>query len=227
MATVVQIRLSLSNSFLIVGERPILVDTGSPKDGDKLLKNLVKHGVQGRDLALILHTHGHSDHCGSTKHLKEATSAPTAIHLADAAVMDNGQNQATKPTCLTGKLVHCLVDDTFPAVRPDILVPDEMSLKGFGVDGKLVFTPGHTAGSISILLTTGEAIVGDLLMGGFLSGMFRSGKPGYPYYADDLGQIRASVNKLLDLGVTRFFVGHGGPLKAELVREWLGRVGGS
>ena len=227
MATVIQIRLSLSNSFLVLGERPILVDTGSPKDGDKLLRNLADHGVHGRDLALIVHTHGHSDHCGSTKQLKEATSAPTAIHPADAAVMDIGQNQATKPTCLTAKLLHCLVDDTFPAVRPDILLPDELDMKAFGVDGKVVYTPGHTAGSISVLLSTGEAIVGDLLMGGWLGGMLRSGRPGYPYYADDLDQIGASVKKLLDLGATKFFVGHGGPLDAGRVREWLGRAGGA
>ena len=58
VATVIQVRLSLSNSFLVVGERPILVDTGSPKDGKKLLEKLAQYGVQ--DLALILHTHGHS-----------------------------------------------------------------------------------------------------------------------------------------------------------------------
>ncbi len=226
MATIIQFRLSLSNSFLILGERPILVDTGSPKDGDRLLKNLANHGVQGRDLALILHTHGHSDHCGSTRQLKEATSAPTAIHPADAAVMEEGQNQATKPTCLMAKLLHLLLDDKFPSVRPDIQIPDEMALQGFGVDGKLVFTPGHTRGSISVLLSTGEAIVGDLLMGGWLGGMFRSGQPGYPYYADDLGQIRASVKRLLELGATQFFVGHGGPLFAGRVAKWLERVGG-
>jgi hydroxyacylglutathione hydrolase len=223
VATVIQIRLSLSNSFLVLGERPLLIDTGSPKDGSKLLENLAKHGVQ--DLALILHSHGHSDHCGSTRQLKEATSAPTAIHPADAAVMDSGQNQATKPTCLMAKFLHWFVDDRFPAVRPDIVLPDEMSLLGFGVDGKVVFTPGHTAGSVSVLLSTGEAIVGDLLMGGWLGGMFRSGQPGYPYFADDLGQIRASVRKLLDRGATKFFVGHGGPLDAERVGAWLGRVG--
>lgn len=225
MTTVVQIRLSLSNSFLILGERPVLVDTGSPKDGDKLLKNLANYGVQGRGLALILHTHGHSDHCGSTRQLKEATSAPTAIHPADAAVMETGRNQATKPTTVGAKLLHGLVKDEFPPVRPDILLPDEMSLQGFGVDGMVLYTPGHTKGSVSVLLSTGEAIVGDLLMGGWLGGMFRSGQPGYPYYADDLGQIRASVKTLLDLGATKFFVGHGGPLEAGRVRSWLERVG--
>ena len=227
MATVIQIRLSLSNSFLVLSERPILVDSGSPKDGDRILRNLANHGVHGRDLSLLLHTHGHSDHCGSTRQLKKATSAPTAIHPADAAVMENGQNQATKPTCLTAKLLHCLVDDQFPPVRPDILLPDEMSLQGFGIDGKIVHTPGHTAGSISVLLSSGEAIVGDLLMGGWLGGMLRSGLPGYPYYADDLGQIGASVKKLLDLGATKFFVGHGGPLDAGRVIAWLERVGGN
>jgi hydroxyacylglutathione hydrolase len=223
VATVIQIRLSLSNSFLVVGERAILVDTGSPKDGKKLLRKLAQHGVQ--DLALILHTHGHSDHCGSTRQLKEATSAPTAIHPADAAVMENGRNQATRLTSRRAKLLHWLVNDEFPAVRPDILLPDKMSLQAFGVDGKVAYALGHTAGSISVLLSTGEAIVGDLLMGGWLGGMFRSGQPGYPYYADDLGQIRASVKTLLELGATKFFVGHGGPLEAGRVRSWLERAG--
>jgi glyoxylase-like metal-dependent hydrolase (beta-lactamase superfamily II) len=54
--------------------------------------------------------------------------------------------------------------------------------------------------------------------------MLRSGRPGYPYYADDLGQIRASVKKLLDLGATKFCVGHGGPLDAGRVGAWLDRV---
>lgn len=224
MTTVIQFRLSLSNSFLILGERPVLVDTGSPKDGKKLLRRLAQHGVQ--DLALILHTHGHSDHCGSTKQLKKTTSAPTAIHPADAAVMENGRNQASKPTSRRAKLLHWLVNDEFPSVRPDILLPDRISLQGFGVDGKVVYTSGHTKGSISVLLSTREAVVGDLLMGGWLGGMFRSGQPGYPYYADDLGQIRASVKMLLDLGATKFFVGHGGPLEAGRVRAWLERVGG-
>ena len=69
MTKVIQIRLSLSNSLLILGERPILVDTGSPKDGKKLLRKLAQHGVQ--DLALILHAHGHKKlpDLGATKFL--------------------------------------------------------------------------------------------------------------------------------------------------------------
>ena len=96
MATVIQIRLSLSNSFLVLGERPILVDTGSPKDGDNLLRKLADHGVQDSGPA--------SPHPRTFRSLRQhqategSHSAPTAIHPADAAVMENGRNQATKPT---------------------------------------------------------------------------------------------------------------------------------
>jgi glyoxylase-like metal-dependent hydrolase (beta-lactamase superfamily II) len=226
VTTIHQIRLSISNAFLIQGDRTVIVDTGSPKDGDKLLAALGKHGVQRNDLSMILLTHGHSDHCGSTRQLVEATSAPTAIHPSDAAALEDGQNPTTQPTCLTAKLLHWLVDDKFPGIRPDILLPDDMDLQGLGIDGKVVHTPGHTAGSVSLVLASGQAIVGDLLMGGWLGGMLRSGRPGYPYYADDLGQLRGSMVRLLDMGVKRFHVGHGGPIEAERVKEWLGRVGG-
>ena len=223
VASIVQIRLSISNAFLVKGERPILVDTGSPRDGDRILAALAREGVRGHELALILHTHGHSDHCGSTRQLKDATSAPTAIHPADAAAMDDGRNQTTKPTCLMAKLLHWLTDDEFPSIRPDILLPDEMDLQPFGVDARVVATPGHTAGSVSVLLGNGEAVVGDMLMGGWLGGLLRSGRPDYPYYADDLAQLRASVSRVLELGATRFYAGHGGPMDSDRVRAWLER----
>ena len=148
-------------------------------------------------------------------------TAPTAIHSGDASALENGLNPSTRPTCLTAKLLHWLVDPEFPSVRPDILLPDDMELDGFGVDGKVAYTPGHTAGSVSVVLASGEAIVGDLLMGGWLGGLIRSRQPGYPYYADDIGQLRASVAKLLKLGATTFYVGHGGPIDSARVRMWL------
>jgi hydroxyacylglutathione hydrolase len=61
---IVPIRLSISNAFLVRGERPVLIDTGCPGDTDTLLRALAKEGVAVRDLSLILHTHGHRDHAG-------------------------------------------------------------------------------------------------------------------------------------------------------------------
>jgi hydroxyacylglutathione hydrolase len=50
----------------------------------------------------------------------------------------------------------------FDEVEPEILVDEEMDLLEFGVNGRIVHTPGHTSGSISLLLDSGEAFVGDL-----------------------------------------------------------------
>jgi glyoxylase-like metal-dependent hydrolase (beta-lactamase superfamily II) len=43
-----------------------------------------------------------------------------------------------------------------------------LGLSAFGIEGTVIPTPGHTEGSISVILPRGEAIAGDLLMGGFL-----------------------------------------------------------
>ncbi len=223
MTSIVPIRLSLSNAYLVRGERAILVDTGSAKDGERILATLRRQGVPDRKLALIVHTHGHGDHCGSTRQLQEVTSAPTAVHQGDAEMLTSGQNRATIARNLTARLLPWLVDASFPPVRPDIIFQGELNLQPFGIAGRIVPTPGHTAGSISVVLDSGEAIVGDLLMGGYLGGILGAGRPNYPYFADDPGQLLASVKELLALGVRRLYVGHGGPLSAERVRCWLAR----
>jgi hydroxyacylglutathione hydrolase len=190
-AKVVCIPLRISNAFLVQGDRPILIDTGSPKDPEAILGFLKEQNVRVEDLALILHTHGHQDHCGSTAELKARTSAPTAIHSLDAFMPRQGHNGPVKPLSLFARLLMSFVDRPFPAFEADILINEEISLKAYGVDGQIVFTPGHTAGSISVVLDSGEAVVGDLLMGGYLGGAICPGRPGCPYVADDLVQCHS------------------------------------
>ena len=69
MTTVHKIKLKISNCYLIEGDGKILVDTGSPGEAKTIIRELKKRNVELRDLSLILHTHGHSDHCGSTTEL--------------------------------------------------------------------------------------------------------------------------------------------------------------
>jgi glyoxylase-like metal-dependent hydrolase (beta-lactamase superfamily II) len=89
-------------------------------------------------------------------------------------------------------------------------------------------TPGHTAGSISLILPNGEAVVGDLLMGGFLGGLVRRGVPNVAYFQDDEREAQRSLRAVLATGARKLYVGHGGPLSAERIvtRFGLGRAGG-
>jgi glyoxylase-like metal-dependent hydrolase (beta-lactamase superfamily II) len=209
---IVPIRLSISNAFLVKGERPVLIDTGCPGDADRLVRALAEEGVAVRDLSLILHTHGHRDHAGGTRRLKGMTAAPAAVHPADADMLRRGANRRLTPTNLTGRLIRPFVDRPFPAVEPDLALDDGMDLRRYGLAGKVVATPGHTAGSVSVLLDGGEAVAGDLLVGGYLGGLLAPHAPGYPYFVEDMAALRDSIRKLLAHSPSRVYVGHGGPL---------------
>lgn len=219
MTQVTKIRLSLSNAYLVHGERAILVDSGSPGESQAIRKALVQAGVDVSSLSLLLHTHGHSDHAGSTAELRRLSGAPVAIHAADAAMLRGGRNGPLPPTRLEARMIKRFVDKPFPAVEPDLVFDQELDLAPYGVDGRVVMTPGHTAGSVSVLLASGEAIVGDVLMGGFMGGAFQAGKPNLHYFVQDASQLRQSLAFLLAQPLHTLYVGHGGPLAMEAVRS--------
>jgi glyoxylase-like metal-dependent hydrolase (beta-lactamase superfamily II) len=166
---------------------------------------------------LILPTHGHWDHAGSVAELKSATGAKTAIHRADADLVRHGINGPLKPTNLTGRLILPFTNAAYPPFEPDLLIEDEIDLTEFGVAAHVLFTPGHTPGSLSVRTAEGEMIVGDLVMGGWFGGWLFPSRPGLHYYADDLTKLRDSVHKMLAAAPTVIHPGHGGPLDPHAV----------
>ena len=102
-----------------------------------------------------------------------------------------------------------------PPVTPDILIGEEMDLNKYGVDGKVIHTPGHTPGSLSVILPNGEFIVGDLIM----RGIFRFWQPNYPLFADDIRQLNKSLKLVLRNKPTKIYCTHGGPFDAKAVLQ--------
>ena len=82
----------------------------------------------------------------------------------------------------------------------------------------MVYTPGHTLGSTSVLLNSGEAFVGDLAMSAKVMRL----NPGMPIFAEDMDLVKASWKKLLDLGAKTIYPAHGKPFSAEVFRQQLG-----
>jgi hydroxyacylglutathione hydrolase len=219
MAQIIPIPLGITKAFLVKEEGAILIDTGSPNDEDRIIAALRKENVAPRDLKLIVQTHGHYDHCGSTRRLKNFTSAPVAIHRGDAHLLRKGVNDPLKPIKLAGQLIKLISNRPFEPAEPDLIIDQEMDLRAFGVGGKILFTPGHTAGSISVLLDGGRAIVGDLMVGGYFGGYLIPKRPGYHYFADDVAALRQSIKKVMDAGATEVFVAHGGPLERQTILD--------
>ena len=217
------IKLGFSNAYLIKGERSVLVDTGSPGEGKKILEALRSHGVAPADLALILHTHVHSDHVGSTAELLGHTDAPTAYHPADEPLMQQGNNGKLTGIGLRGRAMATFFSGSkFERFTPTFDLADGLRLDDYGIAATVLHTPGHTPGSVSLLFDTGEAVVGDVWMGGLVGGNLLSKRPNYHYFAEDKGQLEVSMGKLLAKKVTTLYVGHGGPLSTEVVRRRFG-----
>lgn len=214
---ITRIKLSFSNAYLVQDRHTVLVDTGMPGEERKILQAAAKAGIQAGDIRLILHTHGHVDHAGSTAALAKMLGLPTAVHRADEALLHAGRMNPLKPLRLEARMIRPLVDKPFPPSAPDLLVDETTDLAESGIEGRILGTPGHTAGSISLLLPNGEAIVGDVMMGGFIGGNLLGSRPNYHYFADDLTAVRQSIHALLAAGVKTFYVGHGGPLARDAV----------
>ena len=219
MTKIHTIKLKISNCFLVESTKKMLVDTGSPGEGNKIIHELKKLGVDLADIKLILHTHGHSDHCGSTAELIRYHKIPTAIHAGDRAMIENGKNGTIKTRGLFAKILKPIVDVPFPAFSADIFLNDYSDLCDFGINGKIHSTKGHTPGSISLVFDNQEAIIGDLLMGGYIGGTFSPHLPDYHYFIDDMDEVHRSILKILEFESDKFYVGHGGPLTRDRIEK--------
>ena len=161
----IRIKCAISNCYLLLGQRPVLVDTGAPGDLKRFLAALKASGVEPRDLALILLTHGHSNHAGCAAELRRRTGAQIALHAGDAQLVRTGRNGVIAVQDWLGRVLRPFVDEEFEAFEPDLVFKEGISLEPYGLRGRVLPTPGHTAGSVSIVLANGEALIGDVLRG--------------------------------------------------------------
>lgn len=219
-APIITIALPLANAFLVRGERWIIVDSGAPGDGAAIMRAVANHGLQPRDISLILLTHGHVDHFGSAAELRAATGAPIAVHAADLSILQTGRNPDDLATLgVEGRIFRPFLPWQTTPLEPDIVFDDSFDLAPYGVDARTLHTPGHSPGHSALLLPNGHLIAGDLLRGGFMGGRLRPNLPNLPFYAADRQQLHASLKHILTLPIHTIYVGHGGPLDAARVRE--------
>jgi len=208
---------------LIREEGLILVDAGSPNQGKRFLKALRDLSIDAEDISLILLTHGHWDHIGSANELKSLTDGKVAINQHEKDWVEQALKRLPPAISLGGKILAPIIKMSMPLVKfpgtsVDIVLEDtEFSLEPYGIHGKVLYTPGHSSGSMSLLLDTGEAFVGDLAMSGF---PLRTG-PGMPAFAEDIGALKESWRSLLTRGAKWIYPAHGKPFRAEVLERLL------
>jgi hydroxyacylglutathione hydrolase len=166
----------------------VVIDPGG--DEDEILEVLNHHQLQ---LKLIIDTHGHFDHVDANQPLKEATGAKIAIHEADAGMLAHPSAEAM---FFTGNRLRLS--------QPDILLKENDILTFGAYRLKVLHTPGHTPGGISLLLEDHPYVyVGDLLFAGSI------GRTDFPGGSLD-ALINAVKTKIFPLGDNyTVYPGHG------------------
>ncbi len=213
--------LGLARAYLLESNTGlVLIDAGAPGQEKRVLRLMRRLGR--RDLRLILITHAHLDHFGSAAALHQMTGAPIAIHQADAPAMLKGETRLGSVRG-RGKILHALLPilNRFykpPPTPAHLSIRDEFDLRPFGLEAVALHTPGHTPGSMSVLLENRHAFVGDLVS--------TTGKPhSQRFFATDWSQLFQSLQRIQQLEPAWIYPGHGSkPLDGSSFQALVSKV---
>jgi len=183
-----------------------LIDTSVSRLWNKLQRKLDKLGVNTIDYLML--THAHFDHAANANKIRKKYNSLVIIQKEEASYLVNGDNILPNGTNLfTRTIVNILGKRLFSKFRYepcqyDVLVDSCFDLKDLGFNGYLIHTPGHTIGSMSLIVDNEIAIVGDGMFGVFKGSAF-------PPYAQNPEQMVQSWGKLLDTNCSLFIPSHG------------------
>src|SRR2546423_8838305 len=134
-----------ATTTLLVDDRLVLVDTSADADAGKVLDYLSNIRVKPKDLSTIFITHTHPDHVGGLAAIKHSSPAKVAAHKieADFIARKRVYDGPSGPQSHPGTVVDVLLDD------------------GQNHDGlEVIFTPGHTSGTISPFDASHSLLIG-------------------------------------------------------------------
>ena len=179
----------MANCYIVGCEetnKAAVIDPGD--DADRILMTLAESKLT---VSCIINTHGHFDHVGANKRLKEVTGADLMIHELDAPMLSQLAASAGS--------MGLKADNSPP---PDRTLTDGDTITFGNITMTVLHTPGHTQGGIS-LFTEGHVFVGDTLFAGSIG---RTDLPGGSL-EELLSSIKTRLLSLDDALVV--FSGHG------------------
>ncbi len=164
-----------------------------PGDAAPVLDALAENGLA---CTHILLTHGHFDHIGGVKKLREKTCAMVCIHSADAEMLSSNR-----------KNLSVLTGDLLEPFEADRLLTDGDTIEAGGLRLAVLHTPGHSPGGVCYVVDGGNVIFcGDTV---FFEGAGRTDFPG----ASQSGLYRSIADRLfaLPLDDAVLYPGHDEP----------------
>ncbi|MBD3234293.1 MAG: MBL fold metallo-hydrolase [candidate division Zixibacteria bacterium] len=186
---ILEVGMYLANCYIIGCEKTrkgIIIDPGD--NGDFILSKIKKNNIEVEKVVL---THGHLDHIGAVEYLRDTLNARVCIHEADAEMLFSADKNLSQD-----------MPEPVETEPAEVLLKEGMFIE-FGEEKlKVLHTPGHTKGGIS-LVGDGVVFTGDAL---FLGSVGRTDLPGGDF-EELMNSIREKLFALPD--ETIVYSGHG------------------
>lgn len=195
-----------------------MVDGGSEANKEMFLSVCEKHGINPKDISLIILSHGHVDHYVNMATVKAITGAPLMMHKLAEDTVANAKRPTMYPRNELGEKIWAdtVDNDPVPVVYPaqaDIVVEGDVDLRPYGIDGMLKETKGHSDCSYSVFLNDGDVIVGDVILNCPMDNSIQ-----FAWFSNDVAALKNSIQLILKDAKT-IYSGHGGPFDAEQIKE--------
>ena len=181
-----------SNIYVITGEQPTIIDTGTGQNQSSVNK-AIQSITDPSTITQIILTHEHFDHVGGTRALIDQINKEATIisHSLSKQKIEQGKSMFAQ-----------MLGATMPKIKVDETV-EENDMIPIGDDSYLIIhTPGHTPGCICIYCKKTKTLFsGDTV---FSNGSF--GRTDFPGGSTD--QLIASIKRLSDLDIDNLYPGH-------------------
>jgi len=206
-----QMTLRYTNMYLIAEKSLTLIDTGFQGTAPHILDFIRKLGRSPEEIQTIILTHNHLDHTGGLEELRKATKAKVLAHRADVFIPEN---IIPYPA---GNVVGVLLRAPgLSSLRRKFVLDSrevDVALEGgemFETLGgmKIMPTPGHTPGSISLYFPTYKLLV----VGDALNKRGDNIRMPLKTVSSDLKTAAESIRLMASLDVEILSVGHGRPM---------------
>lgn len=220
---IIPIRAGAAHVFLVIqGKVFFLVDAGGKRYASKVAGAIKSRGLELSNLKFIFLTHTHFDHAGCAAELKIMTGTKIIVHQNEADYLRNGNHFIPSGTSFLTKTIAGMgrllgkAYSGFPSLEPDIVFNQSLSLDNFGVNARIIHTPGHTIGS-SCLIIENVLFAGDAL--------FNVRGNIFPPFANDIDLLLKSWELILRENVKWYYPAHGKRFSQdELLKEYLKRT---
>lgn len=186
-----------------------IVDSGMPGAARRILAAVEALGRAPRDVRHLIITHQHVDHIGALAELARATGAETWAGAGDTPAIE-GRARREAPHGALGLIFRLVFFSRLAPASVAHVVREGDTLPIFGAEGglRVIETPGHTAGHVSIYLPARRLL--------FAGDAVRASKGGLalsPRMLNlDTSQALQSVRKLASMEIESCLPGHGAPV---------------